>query len=161
WKARDPQLSRFVAVKIPHRGHLVSTKDVERFLREARSTAQLRHPGIVSVHEVGTFEELPYLVSDYIDGVTLADLLTAQQVPMRDAVELIVQVAICLDYAHSLGVIHRDVKPSNIMLERSGVRIPAEGPAPLGKPMLMDFGLALRDEGEATMTQEGQVLGTP
>jgi tetratricopeptide (TPR) repeat protein len=161
WKARDPQLSRFVAVKIPHRGHLVSSKDVERFLREARSTAQLRHPGIVSVHEVGTFEELPYLVSDYIDGVTLADLLTAQQVPMRDAVELIAQVAICLDYAHSLGVIHRDVKPSNIMLERSGVRIPAEGPAPLGKPMLMDFGLALRDEGEATMTQEGQVLGTP
>jgi tetratricopeptide (TPR) repeat protein/tRNA A-37 threonylcarbamoyl transferase component Bud32 len=161
WKARDPELGRLVAVKIPHRGHLVSSKDVERFLREARSTAQLRHPGIVSVHEVGKFEELPYLVSDFIDGVTLADLMTAQQVGLREAAELIVQIANCLDYAHSLGVVHRDVKPSNIMLERSGVRIPAEGPAPLGKPMLMDFGLALRDDIESTMTQEGQVLGTP
>ncbi len=161
WKARDAELGRLVAVKIPHRGHLVSAKDVERFLREARSTAQLRHPGIVSVHEVGKFEELPYLVSDFIDGVTLADLLTAQQVGLREAAELIAQVANSLDYAHSLGVVHRDVKPSNIMLERSGVRIPAEGPAPLGKPMLMDFGLALREDIESTMTQEGQVLGTP
>jgi tetratricopeptide (TPR) repeat protein len=161
WKVRDPELGRLVAVKIPHRGHLVSSKDVERFLREARSTAQLRHPGIVSVHEVGKVDELPYLVSDFIDGVTLADLLTAQQVGSRQTVELIVQVANSLDYAHSLGVVHRDVKPSNIMLERSGVRVPAEGPAPLGKPMLMDFGLALREDIEATMTQEGQVLGTP
>jgi serine/threonine protein kinase len=114
---------------------------------------------------------MPYLVSDFIDGVTLADLLTARGLAFREAAELMVQVAEALDYAHSMGVVHRDLKPSNIMLERrresrAESREPeaASGPRPSTldpRPLIMDFGLALRDEGEITMTLEGQVLGTP
>ena len=162
WKARDTELGRLVAVKVPHAGRLVSETETQRFLREGRSAAQLRHPGIVSVHEVGRHEALPYLVSDFIDGVTLTDLLTARALGFREAAELVAQVAEALDYAHSLRVFHRDVKPSNIMLERTPARPGGDDtPAPAGKPLLMDFGLALRDEAEVTMTLDGQVLGTP
>ncbi len=174
WKAKDRELGRIVAVKIPHAGRLVTPRDHERFLREGRSAAQLRHPGIVSVHDVGQHEGLPFLVCDFIDGVTLADLLTARRLGIREAAELVAQVADALDYAHSMRVVHRDIKPSNIMLERvSGRVVRGEGssagrgspdPAPLTthySPRLMDFGLALRDEAEATMTADGQILGTP
>jgi WD40 repeat protein/tRNA A-37 threonylcarbamoyl transferase component Bud32 len=162
WKAQDRELGRLVAVKIPHAGRLVTAKDKERFLREGRSAAQLRHPGIVSVHEVGQHEGLPFLVCDFIDGITLADMLTGRRLGFREAAELVAQVADALDYAHSLGVVHRDIKPSNIMLERPAPTSNGAGvPPPVGKPLLMDFGLALRDEAEVTMTLDGQILGTP
>ena len=77
YKARDPQLDRVVAIKVPRAGNLTADEDRDRFLREARSVAQLRHPGIVPVHEVGEHEGVPYLVSDFVRGVTLSDLLTA------------------------------------------------------------------------------------
>jgi WD40 repeat protein/tetratricopeptide (TPR) repeat protein len=160
WKAFDPELGRLVAVKIPTTGHL-TPKEQERFLREGRSAAQLRHPGIVTVHEAGFEDGLPYLVSDFIDGATLAELLAARRLAFREAAELTAQVAEALDYAHARGVVHRDIKPSNIMLERPA---PAGGeavPPALGRPLLMDFGLALRHDAEQTLTLEGQVLGTP
>src|SRR5207245_11297406 len=110
----------------------------------------------------GHHDGLPYLVSDFISGATLADQLTARRPTCREAAELVAQVAEALDYAHAMGVVHRDVKPSNIMLERpTGVRDAAPSAARLGRPLLMDFGLALRDEAEVTMTLEGQILGTP
>jgi WD40 repeat protein/tRNA A-37 threonylcarbamoyl transferase component Bud32 len=149
YKARDPGLGRVVAIKVPRAGHLASADDLQRFLREARSVAQLRHPGIVPVHEVGHAGDVPYLVSDFVQGVTLADLLTARRPPPREAAQLLAAVADALQYAHEHGVVHRDVKPSNIMLGEEGT------------PRLMDFGLAKRDAGEVTMTLEGQVLGTP
>ena len=77
FKARDPELDRLVAVKVPRAGNLAGPAALDRFLREARSVAQLRHPSIVSVHEVGQQDGLPYLVSDFVRGVTLADLLSA------------------------------------------------------------------------------------
>src|SRR5262249_47542803 len=104
---------------------------------------------IVAVHEVGQAEGVPYLVSEFIDGVTLSDFLSARRPPPRQAAELLAAVADALQYAHEQGVVHRDVKPSNIMLATDGT------------PHLMDFGLARRDTGEATVTQDGQVLGTP
>jgi eukaryotic-like serine/threonine-protein kinase len=165
WQARDTELGRIVAVKIPHSGQLASDKESERFVREARSTAQLRHPGIVTVHEVGRFEHLPYIVSDFVRGQTLADYLESHKLGHRDASELVAHVADALDYAHSMGVVHRDVKPSNVMLERVGSGTGPwsgsglEGPA--GRPLLMDFGLALRADADSTMTQEGDILGTP
>jgi WD40 repeat protein/tRNA A-37 threonylcarbamoyl transferase component Bud32/tetratricopeptide (TPR) repeat protein len=149
YKARDPHLDRVVAIKVPRAGSLAAGEDRDRFRREARSAAQLRHPGIVPVHEVGEHDGLPYLVSDFVTGVTLSDLLTARRPPPREAAALIAEVADALQYAHERGVVHRDIKPSNILLDDEG------------RPHLMDFGLARRDAGEVTMTLDGQVMGTP
>jgi eukaryotic-like serine/threonine-protein kinase len=149
YRARDPELDRVVAIKVPRAGSLSGPQDLDRFQREARSVAQLRHPGIVPVHEVGTHEGLPYLVSDFVKGITLADLMTGKRPPAQEAARLIADIADILQYAHENGVIHRDVKPSNILLGADG------------RPHLMDFGLAKRDAGDISMTMDGQVLGTP
>src|SRR4029077_17368284 len=100
YKARDPELDRTVALKVPRAGNLAGPQELDRFLREARSVAQLRHPSIVSVHEVGQAAGFPYLVSDFVQGVTLADLLSARRPAPRDAAELIAEVADALHYAH-------------------------------------------------------------
>src|SRR5262245_61963007 len=133
YKARDPELDRTVALKVPRAGNLAGPQDLDRFLREARSVAQLRHASIVTVHEVGQTDGLPYLVSDFVQGVTLADLMTARRPGFREAAELVAAVADALQYAHERGVVHRDVKPSNIMIGDDA------------KPCVMDFGLAKRD----------------
>lgn len=149
YKARDPELDRTVALKVPRAGNLAGPQELDRFLREARSVAQLRHPSIVTVHAVGQFDGVPYLVSDFVDGMTLADLQTSRKLTFRESALVTSDIADALQYAHEQGIIHRDVKPSNIILDQSG------------KPHLMDFGLAKRDVGEITMTVDGQVLGTP
>jgi WD40 repeat protein len=115
----------------------------------ARAAAQLRHPNIVQVHEVGREGDTVYIVSDFVEGLTLADWLTAKRTTPRGAAELCARVAEAMHHAHEAGVIHRDLKPSNIML------------GPDGEPRVMDFGLARRDAGEMTLTVEGTVLGTP
>jgi hypothetical protein len=165
WKARDMELERLVALKIPHASLLVSNEAAERFYREARAAAQLRHPGIVTVHEVARLEELPALVSDFVQGITLRDLLQVQQLTFRESAELVAEVAEALHYAHGTGVVHRDVKPSNIMMEAAsgldpGIS-PKEPPSPAMRPLVMDFGLALREEAEVTLTLDGQLIGTP
>ena len=121
----------------------------EKFLREARAAAQLKHPNIVSVHEVGRDADSVYIVSDFVRGVNLSDWLTGQQLTSREAAELIAKVCRALHHAHEQGVIHRDLKPANIMMDAEG------------EPHLMDFGLARREVGEVTVTLDGQVLGTP
>jgi WD40 repeat protein/serine/threonine protein kinase len=167
WKARDTELGRVVALKIPHTGLLTADEDRERFHREARAAAQLRHSGIVTLHEVVTLEGLPCIVAEFIQGVSLKDLLKVRRPTFREAAALVADVAEALDYAHGKGVIHRDVKPANILIEvplpPAGKATPPRGPGlrPAGKPLLMDFGLALRGEAEVTLTQDGDVLGTP
>jgi tRNA A-37 threonylcarbamoyl transferase component Bud32 len=148
WKARDKELDRVVAVKIPRKGQL-DPDETEQFLREARAAAQLRHPSIVSVHEVGREQDTVFIVSDFVEGVTLADRLTAQRFSVREAAELCAKIADALHHAHEAGVIHRDLKPGNVILDAAG------------EPHIMDFGLARREAGEVTMTVEGRVLGTP
>ena len=150
FRARDTELGRMVAIKIPRAGHLASPEDAARFLREARSAAQLKHPGIVALHETGqTDDGTFYLVEEFVQGTTLAQRLGDGPLSFPAAAELIAAVADALDYAHRHGVIHRDIKPSNIILDAEG------------RPHLMDFGLAKREAEEISMTQDGQVLGTP
>jgi hypothetical protein len=165
WRARDGELDRVVALKIPHDLFLSAPGGAERFLREARAAARLRHPGIVTVHAVTVLEGVPVIVSEFVVGTTLKDLAQTHQLNFREAAELVALVADALDYAHTMGLVHRDVKPGNILVEtptsgqeqdevRPGVRA-------VGRPMLADFGLALNDQAEITLTLDGQILGTP
>jgi serine/threonine protein kinase len=150
FRARDSELGRAVAIKIPRAGSLAGAEDVTRFFREARSAAQLQHPGIVALHETGQTEDgTLYLVEEFVRGTTLASRLAGGPIPPRQAAELVAAVADALDYAHHHGVIHRDIKPANILLDAED------------RPHLMDFGLAKREADDTSMTQEGQVLGTP
>ena len=149
WRARDPELDRTVALKVPHPGLLDAAEHRARFLREARAAGQLRHPGVVTVHEAAVLDGQPVLVSEFIDGRPLRDMLRERRPAFREAAALVAAVAEALDYAHGMGVVHRDVKPANILVEAGGA------------VKLADFGLALWEGAEATLTQEGQVLGTP
>jgi hypothetical protein len=150
FRALDAELDRQVAVKILRAGRPASPEDLDRFIREARSAAQLKHPGIVAIYDTGQTEDgTCYLVEEFIDGTTLARRLSARRPNFRRSAELAAEVADALDYAHRHGVIHRDLKPSNVMLDAEG------------RPHLMDFGLAKWEAEEAPMTPEGQVLGTP
>jgi serine/threonine protein kinase len=167
WRARDPELDRDVALKLPRRGGL-APHEAELFFREARAAAQLAHPGIVSVYEVGrdTGPEGTgsiYIVSELVDGEPLSERLKDWRPAPRQTAAIVADIAEALDYAHSRGVIHRDLKPSNVMLDRfaPGGETARVGMTEIGRPRLMDFGLAKRDAGEVTMTMDGQVLGTP
>ncbi len=163
WKARDTTLDRTVALKIPHSGLLTAAADLERFQREARAAAQLRHPGIVPVHEVVMLEGLPTIVSDFVTGVPLKDLMETRRLNPRESALLMTASADAVHYAHSMGVIHRDLKPANIIVPYAADPAGASGrqTPQLERPLLMDFGLALRTDAEVTMTQDGHVLGTP
>ncbi len=120
YRAYDPHLDRVVAVKVPRAGNLPEGPEFDRFLREARSAAQLRHAAIVPVHEVGRVGDVPYIVSDFVEGITLADRLTAGRPSHREVAAMVATVAEALESAHRQGVVHRDVKPSNIMLRIDG-----------------------------------------
>jgi serine/threonine protein kinase len=149
-RARDTELDRAVAIKVLRAGQLASRDDIDRFLREAWSAAQLKHPGIVSLYDTAPTEDGTfYLEEEFIPGQTLAARLSAGRLGFRQAAGLIADLAEALEYAHQQGIIHRDLKPSNIMLDTEE------------RPHLMDFGLAKRETDELPMTLDGQVLGTP
>lgn len=150
FQAWDPRLERVVALKVQRAGSLASNEDVQRFQREARSAAQLKHPAIVSLYETGQTEDnVWFLVNEFVDGATLEERLKSGGFAPAQAAALTAQLADALQYAHEHGVVHRDIKPSNIILDRDG------------RAHVMDFGLAKRDTGEPTMTSDGRVLGTP
>jgi len=150
FRAWDPRLERNVALKVQRAGSFVTPQEVQRFLREAKSAAPLKHPAIVSLYETGrTDDGVGYLVCEFIDGETLEARLTRGPLPPDEAAERAAELADALDYAHEHGVIHRDIKPSNIILDGRQ------------HPHLMDFGLAKMDRGEAPVTSDGRLLGTP
>jgi serine/threonine protein kinase len=152
WKAFDETLGRVVALKMPRLSPGATSAEreyQEMFLREARSAARLRHPHIVPVHEVARTERGIIIVSDFIDGITLGDVLRDRPPTPRQAAEILQIVAEAIDHAHEAGVIHRDLKPTNLLIDRDE------------QPFLTDFGLAKRESREITVTVEGQILGTP
>jgi WD40 repeat protein/serine/threonine protein kinase len=229
WQARDTELGRTVAIKTLHSSLVEKPSHRERFFREARAAAQLRHPGIVSVHEVAEIDGLPSIVAEFVDGMPLSELLERGTLTFRQSAEVVIQIADALEYAHSMSLVHRDIKPANIMVESASLPAFAlDGASPLelalessdqiravettiADPLtparsagpdsraqrdgrsrsevdrrsstapetfasrsavsgisadgirvrLLDFGLALRQDVEATLTTEGQVLGTP
>lgn len=148
WRAWDSKLKRHVAIKIARTGQWdPSVKHM--FLSEAQAAAQLRHPNIVTVHEVGTVGDTPYFVSDFVQGDTLGSWLLHRRVPPREAAQLCATMADALHHAHEAGVIHRDLKPGNILMDDAG------------QPHLTDFGLAKREGAEFTVAVDGKILGTP
>jgi serine/threonine protein kinase/formylglycine-generating enzyme required for sulfatase activity/energy-coupling factor transporter ATP-binding protein EcfA2 len=133
--AHDEQLNRRVAVKVPHAKLISKPEDAEAYLAEARTVANLDHPGIVPVHDVGSMENCPcYIVSKYIPGTDLATKIKQHRLKYREATEIVATVAESLHYAHKQGLVHRDVKPGNILIGKDD------------KPYVVDFGLALREE---------------
>jgi serine/threonine protein kinase/formylglycine-generating enzyme required for sulfatase activity len=133
--AHDDQLQRLVAIKEPHCKLVNRPEAAEAYLTEARTVAILDHPHIVPVFDVGNTDDCPcYVVSKYIDGTDLAMRLKQSRLGIHEAVELVAVVAEALHHAHKQGLVHRDIKPGNILLDRSG------------KPFVADFGLALREQ---------------
>ncbi len=156
YRGVDPALRRPVAIKVVGDGPMDETRR-RRFIREARAAARLRHPGIVAVHEAGEQDGRLFLVMDLVEGESLADVLDRDTLPPRRAATIVRDVARALDYAHAAGVVHRDVKPGNILLE-------GDEAAEEGRPLLADFGLATDADAGATaeqLTRTGQLLGTP
>ncbi len=145
--ARDDELDRPVAIKVPNPERITNPEDVEAFLSEARILAKLDHPNIVPVHDVGRTEDgLCFVVSKLIEGSDLAVRIGQARMSFRDSAELVATIAEALHYAHTRGLVHRDVKPANILIDGSS------------KPCLADFGLALRDEDYG---KGGGLAGTP
>jgi WD40 repeat protein len=152
WRARQAGVDRDVAVKLLRGGAAGDAVGRERFRREAVAAARLRHPGIVTVHEVGEADGEPYLVLELVRGGSLADRLQAGPLPPRPAAELVRALADAVQHAHDAGVLHRDLKPGNVLLDADRA----------DAPRLTDFGLARLSDGAAeTLTRTHEALGTP
>lgn len=156
WRAHDEQLDRDVAVKrIP----LPSEEDRERATREAHATARLAHPAIVALYEASSDEDAFYLISELIDGATLAELISEDQLADEEVLEIGVALLSALEHAHARGVIHRDVKPQNVLVPSDAAEhTPTRGASP-PPAKLADFGGARLAEDDA-LTRTGDVLGT-
>ncbi len=170
YKARQRKLNRIVALKMILGGQLASRDDVQRFYTEAEAAANLEHPGIVPIYEVGEQDGQHFYSMGFVDGQSLAHRLGSGPMPPRDAAELMKQIAEAVAYAHGQGVIHRDLKPANILLSgqdgphsKEGSQASASGRAPRTPltPKITDFGLAKRIDGTSDLTNTGQILGTP
>jgi serine/threonine protein kinase/Tfp pilus assembly protein PilF len=149
YRARQKSLNRTVALKVIGLGHWATEAHLKRFRREAEAAASLEHPGIVPIHEVGERDGSCYFSMKFIEGGQLDEVVGRTPISIRQAAELIAKVAHTVHYAHEHGILHRDIKPGNILLDQKG------------EAHLTDFGLARLVETESTVTGTKEVLGTP
>lgn len=149
YRARELRLNRIVALKMILAGEFAGEDHVRRFRLEAEAAAQLEHPGIVPIHEIGAVGGQPFYTMSFVEGAGL-DQFGEHGVPdITRAARIIQQVAEAVDYAHQHGIVHRDLKPANILVDEEGF------------PRITDFGLAKRTDGSSDLTRTGQILGTP
>ncbi len=151
YRAEHGMLQRTVALKVLPPKFAADPEFVERFKREAKALANLSHPNIVSVHDMGVQGEIYFFAMEFVDGVSLRDVLAQKKLAPEDALKIIPQLCEALEYAHSQGIIHRDIKPENILLDKHG------------RPKIADFGLAKIVKGESTampLTRTNVVMGT-
>src|SRR5947207_5320217 len=149
FRARQKSLNRTVALNVIRLGQWASKAHLTRFRREAEAAASLDHPGIVPIYEVGERDGSCYFSMKFIEGGQIDEVGRRTPLSIRQAAKLIAKVARTVDYAHEHGILHRDIKPGNILLDRKG------------EPHLTDFGLARLVETESTVTRTMEVLGTP
>lgn len=149
YKARQTSLNRIVALKMILAGQLASEDDVQRFHAEAEAAANLDHPGIVPIYEVGEHQGQHYFSMGLVDGASLAEQIKDGPLPAREAAQYTKKIAEAVAFAHERGVIHRDLKPANVLLDQNK------------EPKVTDFGLAKRVDRDSGLTATGQILGTP
>src|SRR5437899_3443896 len=149
FRARQKSLNRIVALKVINLGQWASQAHLRRFRLEAEAAARLEHPGIIPIHEVGERDGSCYFSMKFVEGGQLDEVVRRKPMSIRQAAELIAKVAHTVHYAHEHGILHRDIKPGNILLDAKG------------EPHLTDFGLARLVESESSVTQTLDVLGTP
>ena len=149
YKARQVKLNRPVALKMILAGNLAGEAEVRRFYLEAEAAANLDHPGIVPIYEVGQHEGQHYFSMGFVEGQSLAHRVAEGPLPPREAAALMVQIAEAVQYAHEKGVIHRDLKPGNVLLDTQG------------RPKVTDFGLVKKLQSDSGLTASGQIMGTP
>jgi HAMP domain-containing protein/tRNA A-37 threonylcarbamoyl transferase component Bud32 len=152
YRARDPEIGRTVAIKVLKQEAFVDQDYLNRFQREAQSAGAISHPNIVTIYDVGKVADVPYITMEFLDEQSLKELLASgTRLPFKSVVRIAIQLASALDYAHQRGVIHRDVKPANILLIGGGETV-----------KLTDFGIArMQGGGDLQRTEVGLVMGTP
>lgn len=149
YKARQKSLNRIVALKMILAGNLASEKDIQRFYQEAEAVAQLKHPHIIDIYEIGQVGDQHFFSMEFIEGADLANLLKQGPISPEQIAEWICKAADAVGYAHEQGILHRDLKPQNIMIDAQN------------QPRVMDFGLAKRIDDQSELTATGAILGTP
>ena len=149
YRARDARLSRDVAIKVLPESLSAEPDRLRRFEQEARATGALNHPNILQVHDIGTHEGAPYVVSELLEGETLRDRIGGTPLPTRKAIDFATQIAKGLSAAHDKGIVHRDLKPENLFITKDG------------RVKILDFGLAKLIDGEALVDAETNTRGMP
>lgn len=149
FKAKDIYLSRLVAIKFIITSSSAGSRMVERFYREAEVSANLNHDNIIKIYKVGMYNNSPYMVMEFIEGMALSEYCENNKISLNEKMEILIKTARALHLAHSHQIIHRDIKPANVMIRKDGT------------PIVMDFGIARLNRDSKSLTRTGEIMGSP